>query len=189
MKPRRKLLNADPIVEPRPCDVPGCKAEAVHRTAAARDRLTDTRWFCLAHAREFNAAWDYFKGMTPVEIELFRRQDVIGHRPTWPFGLGAIGVGPLGEALRDRIRDAFAGAGMYAKARAKPRPAQPTPARRKALAKLDLKLGSTRLEIKQRYKELVKRYHPDLNGGDRGGEERLRAVNEAYRILMNRSTA
>ena len=186
MKPRRKLLNPEPVAEARPCEVPGCAAEAVHRAPAARDRLKDSRWFCLEHAREYNAAWDYFAGMTPAEIELFRREDVVGHRPTWPFGLGVLGVGPLGEALRDRIREAFGNVGAYARARAAPRTAQPSPARRRALAKLDLKPGSTRSEIKRRYKELVKRYHPDLNGGDRGGEEQLRAVNEAYRFLTHR---
>jgi DnaJ-class molecular chaperone len=38
-------------------------------------------------------------------------------------------------------------------------------------------------EIKARYKELVKRHHPDANGGDRSAEERLRKVIQAYDYL------
>jgi len=38
-------------------------------------------------------------------------------------------------------------------------------------------------DIKRRYKELVKMHHPDANGGDRGSEERFRAVIQAYQLL------
>jgi curved DNA-binding protein CbpA len=37
--------------------------------------------------------------------------------------------------------------------------------------------------IKVRYKELVKRFHPDANGGDRTNEDRLKTVNQAYATL------
>jgi DnaJ-class molecular chaperone len=45
-----------------------------------------------------------------------------------------------------------------------------------------LALGETATlqEVKSRYKELVKRFHPDANGGNRGTEERLRQVIKAY---------
>ena len=34
-----------------------------------------------------------------------------------------------------------------------------------------------------RFKELVKRHHPDANGGDRASEDQLRAIIEAYNYL------
>ncbi|MFZ0695495.1 MAG: DnaJ domain-containing protein, partial [Alphaproteobacteria bacterium] len=37
--------------------------------------------------------------------------------------------------------------------------------------------------IKARYKELVKRHHPDTHGGDKAAEEKLKLINEAYGIL------
>ncbi|MBM3555349.1 MAG: J domain-containing protein, partial [Alphaproteobacteria bacterium] len=40
--------------------------------------------------------------------------------------------------------------------------------------------------LKQRYKELAKRLHPDLNGGDAVAEERLKQVNQAYAFLLTR---
>ena len=56
-------------------------------------------------------------------------------------------------------------------------------AERKALHTLGLEEGASRLDIKGRFKELVKRHHPDANGGDRGSEDKLREIIEAYNYL------
>lgn len=40
-------------------------------------------------------------------------------------------------------------------------------------------------EIKQAYREQAKKYHPDVNIGDRISEERFKDINEAYRVLSN----
>jgi DnaJ-class molecular chaperone len=56
-------------------------------------------------------------------------------------------------------------------------------AERKALHSLGLEEGVSRLDIKARFKELVKRHHPDANGGDRGSEDKLREIIEAYNYL------
>ena len=53
----------------------------------------------------------------------------------------------------------------------------------RALELLNLDASATLHEIKARYKELVKRFHPDANGGDRGAEERLKQVIKAYGVL------
>lgn len=188
---RRKLLNAEPDAEPRACQAPGCEAQAAYRAPHSRAKMAEYRWFCLDHARTYNAGWDFFYGMDQEQIEAYLKDDVTGHRPTWPFGVGPLGVSTMGDILRNRLRDpleAFAGGfgSSSAKARPAPPPAVP-PERRSALAKLSLGPGSTLAEIKRRYKELVKRYHPDLNGGDRAGEAQLRMVNEAYRTLVRRA--
>jgi curved DNA-binding protein CbpA len=41
----------------------------------------------------------------------------------------------------------------------------------------------TLTKLKSRYKELVKRLHPDTNGGDREAEEKLKDINQAYTTL------
>ena len=53
------------------------------------------------------------------------------------------------------------------------------------LAVLDLSPDATRVEIKARYKQLVKLHHPDLHGGDKKAEERLKLINEAYTYLRD----
>jgi DnaJ-domain-containing protein 1 len=55
--------------------------------------------------------------------------------------------------------------------------------RSKAFDTLGLTANATSAEIKTRYKDLVKKHHPDANGGDRGSEDRFRAVIQAYQLL------
>jgi len=54
-----------------------------------------------------------------------------------------------------------------------------------ALADFDLDFPVTVEEVKARYKELVKRYHPDANGGDKKAEERIKRINREYDVLMD----
>ena len=53
----------------------------------------------------------------------------------------------------------------------------------KALITLELDGQATQAKIKARYKDLVKRHHPDANGGDRSSEDKLREIIQAYNYL------
>ena len=53
----------------------------------------------------------------------------------------------------------------------------------KALAVFELDPPFTLVELKKRYKLLVKRHHPDANGGDKESEERLKVINQAFALL------
>ena len=48
---------------------------------------------------------------------------------------------------------------------------------------LGLKRGSNADEIRKAYRRLARRYHPDLNPGDRSAEERFKAISKAYDVL------
>lgn len=52
-----------------------------------------------------------------------------------------------------------------------------------ALEVMGLGLDADRRRLRRRYSELVRRYHPDRNGGDRRHEARLGRVVEAYQLL------
>ena len=39
--------------------------------------------------------------------------------------------------------------------------------------------------IKQTYRELAKKYHPDVNPGNKGAEEKFKTINEAYQVLSD----
>ena len=51
---------------------------------------------------------------------------------------------------------------------------------------LGLPIDAVRTALRRRYLDLVRRYHPDRNGGDRSHEHALRAVIEAYSALKGR---
>jgi hypothetical protein len=174
-----------PAHEPRPCGAESCSGDGAFRVPKARDRLDEHLWFCLEHARQHNEHWDYFNGMSEAQIEAFRVDAVTGHRPTWPLGKRAAQAhrAPVFRSFNDDF-GLFGGDSGDPGAEERRRAARPlTPPQVVALDVLNLEAGASLHQIKARYKELVKRFHPDANGGDRGAEERLKRVIQAYGVL------
>ncbi|QYU66435.1 DnaJ domain-containing protein [Leptolyngbya sp. 15MV] len=141
--------------------------------------------------REYNRAWDYYKGMAPTEIEAELRSDTGWQRPTWPLGrLG--GFNPFeSEYLRDPLgvlRDTplHKSRSQGARRDAPRRPNEPPAELRAALDLLDLTWPLEQAALRARYKDLAKRYHPDANGGDRQAEEKLKDINRAYSLLRRK---
>ncbi len=160
----------------RPCQHPECTGDGIYRAPVGRDRLDQYYWFCLDHVRAYNLSWDFFAGMSESEIERQRRDDTVWQRPSWPFGrFGERQSGADGP----RIHDGF---GFFSDGPGAPE-ARPQSPEQKALAVLDLRQPVTFEDVRARYKVLVKRLHPDANGGDTAAEERLKAVNQAYAAL------
>ena len=58
-----------------------------------------------------------------------------------------------------------------------------------ALAVLELTAPVTMEEVRTRYRSLVKKLHPDANGGNKAAEERLKVVNQAYSVLKKAALA
>jgi len=50
-------------------------------------------------------------------------------------------------------------------------------------ATLGVAKAATDKEIKQAYRKLARKFHPDVNPGDRTSESRFKAINEAYEVL------
>lgn len=182
-RPRIALTDTEPLAAARACDAPGCDAAGEYRAPRDRTRLRDYYWFCLQHVREYNAAWDYFRGMGPDEIERHLRDDAGWQRPTWP--LGRLGRGALDptEFLRDPLGVLEGGPKPPPRSR---RTDEAPPELRAALGVLGLGWPVEQEELRARYKELAKRYHPDSNGGDRSAEDRLKDINRAYSLLRAR---
>ncbi|HUC61558.1 MAG TPA: J domain-containing protein [Alphaproteobacteria bacterium] len=187
---RAPNLEFDPwVAEPRPaprrCDHPECAEAGAYRAPKGRDRLADYFWFCLEHVRAYNLSWNYFAGMNEAEIERIRRRDTVWDRPSWPLSGG---VGPMAGRATHRfhngaynVRDFFELFDEEAEPRAPAR--RPSTPEDEALAVFALHAPVTLLQVKARYKELVKRHHPDRNGGDPAAEERLKVINQAYTTL------
>ncbi len=188
MKDRRSTpLDAFPWEKEegtRPCDHEGCAGEGLYQAPCAPDNLETFYRLCLDHVRSYNKAWNFFAHMSPVEIETYNRGDTVGWRPSWPLGER---MAPM-EAAWSRFSDSFTGdidSNGYNDGSAPSNLHWADATQAKALNLFDLQSPLTLEQLKIRYKELVKRYHPDANGGDKESEERLKQVNEAYGVLKS----
>lgn len=165
------------------CAHPGCKEAGEFRAPGERrpgsDGPGDWRWFCLDHIREFNARYNFFSGMSADEIEEAQQPFAGWERETRAFATGGADRPPRWADFADPI-DAIGGRFRNAmpveRADGKPLSGE----NRKDLKILGLAEDATRRELRQRYADLLHRYHPDRNGGDRGYEQALQAVIAAY---------
>lgn len=172
----------------RACDHPGCRLAASSRAPKSRELLSEHYWFCQDHAREYNRSWNYFAGMSEDEMRATISDDVAtGGRPTWSFKAGP--GDREAAAARGFFRDAFGlfGGGKAREAAARER--ELGRLERQALIDLDLEPGAGKAAIRARYTELVKRCHPDANGGDRSAEHKLQRVIRAYKTLRKAKLA
>jgi hypothetical protein len=173
----------------RICEAPGCDGAGEFRAPGMRshgfDGPGEWRYFCLDHVREFNAGYDFFEGMSADEVvsaqspiagwrtetRAFRADAGVDGLPRWADfddPIDAIG------ARASQIRRTAAGRQEFSRF---------TPREREALNVMGLSATSDRTRLRRRYSELVRRYHPDRNGGDRSHEGRLQKVVEAYQLL------
>jgi len=157
------------------CEVEGCELEGEYKAPRSRTDLRDYRFLCLEHVREHNKQWDYFKGMNADEIEGFMKDAVTGHRPTWERGAA---IPNASEKLYAAVGDFLTGG----RRKTKDNP-HLAPKIRKAIALFEIEYPFTMPTLKNKYKELVKRYHPDRNAGDKLAEEKFKAVASAYKLL------
>jgi hypothetical protein len=177
----------------RLCEAPACREAGEFRAPGRRpngfDGPGEWRWFCLQHVREFNAGYDWFQGMSAEEI-IAAQSPIAGWRtesPSFRPDAGVDGVprwadyaDPL-DAIAARARGIRSRAEGRAKAAAMEVRFSPDEAR--ALEVMGLGSDTDRTRLRRRYSELVRRYHPDRNGGDRRHEAQLSAVVDAYQLL------
>ena len=175
------------------CESPGCPRPGLHRAPKGR-RAEGQYWrFCIDHVRAYNAAYNYFDGMNDAAVQAYQKDAIIGHRPTWAMGVNRAGGAADPDKAPEPTRDwayvdplGILRTGGVEGGRA--RPAEPERPRRsatvrRALDVLGLDEAADGAAIKAQYKTLVKRFHPDANGGDRGFEERLRDIIRAHDVL------
>jgi len=170
------------------CAQPGCPEPGEFRAPGERrpgfDGPGDWRWLCLDHVREFNNRYNFFNGMSPDEIQEQQRPFAGWERETRAFAANGADRPPpwadFADPL-DAIGARFRKRAEEARQRADGRPLSGND--RKDLKTLGLEADASRRDLRQRYADLVRRYHPDRNGGDRTHERALQEVIGAYTRL------
>lgn len=169
------------------CDMPRCNEKADHK--APKDRgLNEYYHFCLDHIREYNRAWNFFDGMSDDEVHEHMMKSVFGDRPTWKYGVDAKSnphfYAKMDQKIRDKIWQDYGEEKdeQQSHYRYQSQEHQNTP-EFEAMAVMGLEPPVDLIIIKKRYKELAKKYHPDLNKGCAESEDMLKKINMAYTIL------
>lgn len=165
------------IEQPSPegCAIPGCTAAGEFRAPRSNRTAGSVggwQFLCLDHVRDFNAAYNYFDGLSPDAIAAAQS----------PLAGWERAVHDPGARFNDPLGVMRGGYGDPAPSRSASGDIL-SAADRHALKTLGLTPAATRTELSRAYKILVRRYHPDSNGGDRSTERQLQDVVQAYTHL------
>ncbi|MEM6537262.1 MAG: J domain-containing protein [Pseudomonadota bacterium] len=184
----RSRRRVEPEADARECEFDGCNEKAVVAVPKSPRDSNNRIWLCAKHAAEHNKNWNYFDGLTSEEAEAAKLASMHGDRPTWQMGkndraraaANAKGPAEMSDAhgvFADQPAATTRPEGDYRDGRKLPR------LQVKAFQTMDLKVTAKDSDIRKRYAELLKRYHPDSNGGDRSAETQLQEVVKAHQIL------
>ena len=167
------------------CQWAGCKEKASHRAPKGRENEKDYWRFCLEHVRQYNQSYNFFKGMNDAAVMAYQKD--AHHRPSPDLEDGNRQGARRGRIFAPSaaaaIRSACSAKACAASSRRARRPPgrSATPNARRSI-RLGLDIGATPHQVKMRFKELVKQFHPDANGGDRSTEDRLVEVIQVVQL-------
>lgn len=168
------------------CEWPGCPRPGPHKAPKGRGAEGQFHQYCTEHVQEYNKSYNYFNGMKDDEVASFQKDAQTGHRPTWKLGQGATANVGSKRRTAANAKDPF---DLFAEAKEKvgfhPAGRKLRNTELKALQTLGLDDKATPDQVKTQYKTLVKRLHPDANGGSRANEDTLKSVIQAYDHLRS----
>ncbi len=152
------------------------KQASKHKQASKAKQF---KWLCLDHIKEFNRSWDYFKGMSDQEVCEFLKSDMTWHKPTQSFSSPNNFFNILWKNTLNEGSDVL-GNGYGKKFNTKINFLDKD---REAFKIIELEAGAKWGEIQNQFKKLVKKYHPDMNAGNKKYEEKLKIITLAYTQL------
>jgi hypothetical protein len=166
------------------CAVPGCGNTGEYKAPIEPANFNGPgtyRLLCLDHVREHNGKYNYFEGMSPDEIAEAQSSPYVGwERPSRAFASAGSDPPPAWGDFADPL-DAIAA--RFRRVDRRQPESRFNRDERRALGVLGLGEETDLHAVRQRYSQLVRRYHPDRNGGDRSKEGLLGEVIAAWQTL------
>ena len=162
------------------CDWNNCKEQGKYKAPIERDNSKKYRLLCLEHVKEFNKNWNYFSGMNDNQIYNFIKSDLTWHKPTQSFTSSDNFFKVLwNNALNDNI---FINRNEMTQRDNRLNFDQNDI---KAFNILGLGVGLRWEKVQEKFKKLVKKFHPDMNAGNKKFEDKLKVITLAYTQLKN----
>jgi hypothetical protein len=163
------------------CDWNNCFEIGEYRAPIEKDNSKNFRLLCLKHVKEFNKNWNYFSGMNDEEVINFLKSDITWHKPTQGFSSSDNFFKVLWNNVLNEGFDDL----KFKKHLNNDRNLKFNNNDIKAFAVLGISVGLKWDKIQQKFKKLVKKFHPDINSGDKNYEEKLKVITLAYTQLKN----
>lgn len=181
------------------CSWENCELEGEYRAPKSKSQIREYYYFCIEHVRIYNNSWNYYEGMSDQDVENLVRSDLTWNRPTWPLSKSFDKRPQFDESINveniyfsniynnfDDPLDLMAEHSNNDFIVLNNKVSKFTEEEKRALSKLELDSSLTINDLKNRYKILVKKYHPDVNGGNKNLEETLKQINTSYRLLLKK---
>tara|TARA_B100000902_G_scaffold218092_1_gene207258 strand:- start:580 stop:1107 length:528 start_codon:yes stop_codon:yes gene_type:complete len=163
------------------CDWNNCFELGEYKAPIEKDNSKNYRLLCLKHVKEFNKNWNYFSGMNDEEVINFLKSDMTWHKSTQAFSSSDNFFKVLwNNALKESLDNSKFKSHFEADKTLKFDSNDI-----KAFAILGVTVGLKWDKIQQKFKKLVKKFHPDINSGDKKYEEKLKVITLAYTQLKN----
>ena len=163
------------------CDWNNCKEIGEYKAPLEKDNSKKYRMLCLEHVKEFNKNWNYFSGMNDKQIMDFLKSDMIWHKPTQSFSSSDNFFKVLwNNALKDEL-DAASFKSQFNNMNKFKFNINDI----KAFGILGVSVGLKWTKIQEKFKKLVKKFHPDMNAGNKKYENKLKVITLAYTQLKN----
>jgi len=161
------------------CDWNNCNNTGEYKAPIEKDNSKKYRLLCLKHIKEFNKNWNYFEKMNDAEILEFIKSDMTWHKPTQNFSAQDNFFKILwNNALKEDLNK-----NGFDKNYAKIAQLNFSNKDLKAFDILGLDVTINWENIRSKFKKLVKKFHPDMNSGNRKFEEKLKVITLAYTQL------
>ena len=163
------------------CDWNKCDKEGKYKAPVEKDNSKKFRMLCLDHVKEFNKYWNYFSGMSDDQIYNFIKSDLTWHKPTQSFSSSDNFFKVLwNNALKDEVKNFDLDPNFD-----NMRQFRFDNHDIKAFSIIGINVGVKWEKVQEKFKKLVKKFHPDMNSGNKKFEEKLKVITLAYTQLKN----
>ena len=163
------------------CAWENCFEIGEYRAPTEKDNSKKYKLLCLIHIKEFNKNWNYFSDMTESEIFDFLKSDMTWHKPTQSFSSSDNFFKILwNNALKDELKST-----NFINKQNNLKKFKFNNNDIKAFSVLGISVGLKWSKVQEKFKKLVKKFHPDMNAGNKKYEDKLKVITLAYTQLKN----